>query len=38
MSVWQYMAAMDGFNAANAPPEKGLSKAEEDELAEWLGI
>lgn len=39
MSVWQYMAALDGYVAANTPEgERGLSKAEEDELADWLGI
>lgn len=39
MSVWQYMAALEGYNAANTPEEdKGLTKAEEDDLAEWLGI
>lgn len=38
MSVWQYMAALDGYVAAQGGEEKGLSKAEEDELADWLGI
>lgn len=39
MSVWQYMAALDGYIDANTPDEdKGLSKQEADELADWLGI
>lgn len=39
MSVWQYMAALDGYIAANSvDDDKGLSSKEEDELAEWLGI
>lgn len=39
MSVWQYMAALEGYIAANTPEDdKGLTKAEEDDLAEWLGI
>lgn len=39
MSVWKYMAALEGFIAANSADEdKGLSAKEEDELAEWLGI
>ena len=39
MSVWQYMAALDGYIAANFSEDaKGLSAKEEDELAHWLGI
>lgn len=39
MSVWQYMAALDGYIAANSTEDdKGLTKAEEDDLAAWLGI
>lgn len=39
MSVWQYMAALEGYIAANThEDERGLSKKEEDELAAWLGI
>jgi len=39
MSVWKYLAALDGYIAANSiEDDKGLSKAEEDELADWLGI
>ena len=39
MSVWQYMAALEGYIAANSSEDsKGLSAKEEDELAQWLGI
>lgn len=39
MSVWQYMAALEGYIAANThEDDKGLTKAEEDDLAAWLGI
>lgn len=37
MSVWQYLAAVDGFIAANNPDAaKSLSASESDELFEWL--
>jgi hypothetical protein len=37
MSVWQYMAALDGFNAANDPEaDKRLTQAEEDALWDWI--
>ncbi len=39
MSVWQYMAAVDGYLDAHCPEdERGLSSKEQDELAEWMGI
>lgn len=37
MSIWQLQAAIAGYVAAHAPPEKGkMSKAERDELFEWI--
>ena len=36
MSVWQYMAALDGFIAANSPEEKGLTAKEADDLWDWI--
>jgi len=36
MSMWQWMAAAEGFIAANSPEETGLSPSEVDELWEWL--
>lgn len=37
MSIWEYMAALDGFNQANDPDaEKRLSGEEKDELWAWL--
>lgn len=39
MSVWKYLAAVDGYIAANSSEDdKALTKQEEDELADWLGI
>lgn len=39
MSMWQFMAALEGYIAANSSDgDKGLSGKEKDELAEWLGI
>lgn len=38
MSVWKYLAAVDGYAAANSPEDVGLSDGEKNELAEWLGI
>lgn len=37
MSLWQFMAAVDGYIAANTPEnERGLSDKEKDELWNWL--
>ncbi len=37
MSMWQYMAAMDGYIKANTPNEPGkLSESEKDDLWDWL--
>ena len=37
MSVWQYLAALDGYVAANNPDAaKSLTDEEADELFEWL--
>lgn len=36
MSVWQFMAALDGYIAANSPEDKGLTTKEADELWEWV--
>lgn len=37
MSVWQYMAALDGYARANDPDgDKRLSGSEQDELWDWL--
>lgn len=37
MSVFQYMAALDGFAEANDPEgDKRLSSTERDELADWI--
>ena len=37
MSVWQYLAALDGYNRANDPDsDKKLSDKEQDELFEWI--
>jgi hypothetical protein len=37
MSIWQYMAALDGYMKANDPDaDKKLTKSEEDELWEWI--
>ena len=38
MSIWEYMAALDGYIKANSPDNGGLSEKEKDELADWLGI
>lgn len=37
MSVFQYMAALEGFTEANSPDDGGLSEKEKDELWDWLG-
>lgn len=36
MSIWQYMAALDGFIAANSPEDKGLTSKEADDLWSWI--
>lgn len=37
MSMWQFMAAIDGYVKANTPEDnQGLSTAEKEELWEWL--
>ncbi len=37
MSMWQFMAAVDGYAKAHAPDdEKSLSTKEKDELWGWL--
>lgn len=37
MSVWQYLAALDGYIKANSSDDsKSLSKREQDELWDWL--
>ena len=37
MSMWQYMAALDGYIKANTPDEPGkLSEAEKDDLWDWI--
>lgn len=39
MSVWQYMAALDGYITANSTADdKSLTAKEADELADWLGL
>lgn len=37
MSVWKFMAALEGFVKANTPKDNGkLSSAEKDELFDWI--
>lgn len=37
MSIWQFMAAVDGYITANTPEnERGLSDKEKDDLFAWL--
>ena len=37
MSIWQYLAALEGYNRANDPDsDKKLSDKEQDELFEWI--
>lgn len=38
MSMWQFMAAVDGYVQANSPDDGSLTTKERDELAEWMGI
>lgn len=34
--MWQFMAAVDGFVAANSPDDGKLGEKEADELWQWL--
>jgi hypothetical protein len=36
MSVWQYMAAVDGFVQANSPDDGRMSASEADDLWDWM--
>ena len=36
MSMWQFMAAVDGYVKANSTDDGGLSQAEKEELWEWV--
>lgn len=37
MSLWQFAAAMDGYNKAHDPKgEQSLSKDEQDALWDWV--
>ncbi|WGG61947.1 hypothetical protein [Brucella intermedia] len=37
MSMWQYLAAVEGYIKSNTPDDgKGLSAAEVDELFDWI--
>ncbi|WP_162931517.1 hypothetical protein [Mesorhizobium sp. DCY119] len=36
MSVWQFMAALEGFVKANSPDDGKLGGKEADELWEWM--
>lgn len=39
MSVWQYVAAVEGYQKAHDPKGDGkLAPDEVDDIAEWLGI
>lgn len=40
MSIWQYMAAVEGYAEANSSDkaDNKLSEAEKNDLAEWMGI
>ncbi|UOK70192.1 hypothetical protein [Ancylobacter polymorphus] len=39
MSMWQFMASVEGFAQAHDPDARSkLSEAEKDDLADWLGI
>lgn len=38
MSVWQFMAAVDGYVKANSSEDAGLTSTEKDEIAAMLGI
>lgn len=36
MSLWQFMAAVNGYVAANAPDDKSLDETEIDEIWDWM--
>jgi len=36
MSMWQFMAAADGYVKANSSSDNELSSSEVDELWEWI--
>lgn len=36
MSIWQFMAAVDGYVEAKMPDDGGLTAKEVDELWEWV--
>lgn len=39
MSMWQFMAAVDGYIRANSTDDgKSLSKSEVDDLWKWLQV
>jgi hypothetical protein len=39
LSVFEYLAALDGFSEANDPEgDKKLSEGEKDELWDWLNL
>lgn len=39
MSMWQFIAAVDGYVEAHSTDKaNSLSQSEQDELADWLGI
>jgi len=36
MSMWQYLAAVDGYVKANSSDDGALSDKERDELWDWI--
>lgn len=36
MSFWQFMAAVNGYVAANTPDDKSLDETEIDEIWDWM--
>jgi hypothetical protein len=39
MSVWQYMAAVEGYTDAHSQEDdKTLSASEVDDIAKWMGL
>jgi len=36
MSMWQFMAAVEGYVKANGPEDGKMSDKEADDLFEWL--
>lgn len=36
MSMWQYMAALDGYIAANSPEDKGMTVTEADDIWNFI--